>query len=420
MKKYNEKKYRWQGMNSMPVAWMILFIFFTVSGCRKEGNGTSGNEYLVDFEQVNLFFLQSIVTMLSPLESEYPQAQGIKEHAEYSVQIFSITYKTHFKGTEINASGLVCVPLADKKFPVVSFQNGTNTFHNNAPTKNPLNFNYMLLEAMASNGYIILIPDYIGFGVSSGEVHPYYQKESTSSAVIDMIHACNELLQDASVPAKGNLEYYLMGYSQGGWATLSALEQLENSGQQEITVTAASCGAGAYDLMAMSDYVLGLITFPGPLYLPYFVYSEQIFGALTDPLNKFFNMPYAGIIPGLFDGSHSNDEVNASLNDTIARLLTPDMIDNFSTSPDFQTLRDLLTENSVTAWPVNARIRFYHGTGDLNVPPSQSQEIYENFIAAGASAERVAHLDLTGMTHESGVIPWGISTINWFNELEGK
>jgi pimeloyl-ACP methyl ester carboxylesterase len=399
---------------------MTLILLLLISSCKKENSDTINDEFLVDYKQENLFMLQSIVTLFSPLETEYPGAQSIREHATYGVQVFSITYKTHFKGSEINASGLVCIPLASEKFPIISFQNGTNTLHSDAPTADPLNLNYMLLEAMASNGYIILIPDYIGFGASSDQIHPYYQKESTCSSIIDMLHASNELVQKNEIPAKANNEYYLMGYSQGGWASLSTLEQLENSGQTEISVAAASCGAGAYDLMGMSNYVLGLTTFPGPLYLPYFVYSEKVYGALTDPLDKYFNPPYADNIPELFDGTHSNSQVTASLNDTISRLVTPDLIENFSTGSEFQTLRDLLTENSVSAWAVKARLRFYHGTQDLNVPPIQSQAIYDKFISAGADPDRVGHFDLIGLTHETGVIPWGINTINWFNELEGK
>jgi hypothetical protein len=46
--------------------------------------------------------------------------------------------------------------------------------------------------------------------------------------------------------------------------------------------------------------------------------------------------------------------------------------------------------------------------------------IYDDFIASGADPSRVSLLPLEGMTHETGVIPWGINTINWFNELEAK
>jgi pimeloyl-ACP methyl ester carboxylesterase len=398
---------------------MLVLILF-VNGCNKETTNPAINQYLVDFNEENIFLLQSIEAMLAPLEPLYPQATGIKEHASYSVQVFSMNYKTHYKGEEITASGLVCIPLADAKFPVISFQNGTNTYHGNAPTANPLNYNYLLLEAMASNGYIILIPDYIGFGASSDQVHPYYQKETTASTVIDMMHACSELVQDKKVLAKTADRNYLMGYSQGGWATLSVLEELEKGDHPDIKVTAASCGAGAYDLMAMSNYVLALDTFPGPVYLPYFVYSEQVYGALTDQPDKYFNEPYAGRIPGLFDGTHTNGEVNENLNDTISRLLTSDMIQNFASGTEFQDLRNVLTENSVSAWPVVARLQFYHGTIDVNVPPIQSQMIYDNFIATGADPARVSLLPLEGMTHETGIIPWGISTINWFNELEAK
>ena len=399
---------------------LLLVMIFLVNGCNKETTNPSSNQYLVDFKQENILMLQSIEAMLSPLEPLYPEAAGIKDNAAYSVQVFSIKYKTHYKGEEITASGLACIPLSDGKFPVISFQNGTNTFHGNAPTANPLNYNYLLLEAMVSNGYILLIPDYIGFGASADQVHPYYQKETTVSTVIDMMHACSELVQDKKVLAKMADRNYLMGYSQGGWATLSVLEELEKGDHPDIKVSAASCGAGAYDLMAMSNYVLALDTFPGPVYLPYFVYSEQVFGALTDQLDKYFNEPYAGRIPGLFDGSHTNTDVNENLNDTISRLLTADMIQNFATGSEFQDLRNVLTENSVSAWPVEARLQFYHGTMDVNVPPVQSQMIYDNFIAAGADPEKVSLLHLEGKTHETGVIPWGINTINWFNELEGK
>ncbi len=181
---------------------LMLVMILLVNGCNKETTNPASNQYLVDFKEENIFQLQAIETMLAPLEPLYPQAAGIKEHAAYSVQVFSINYKTHYKGEEITASGLVCIPLSDAKFPVISFQNGTNTYHGNAPTANPLNYNYLILEAMASNGYIILIPDYIGFGASSDKVHPYYQKETTASTVIDMMHACSELVQDKKVLAK--------------------------------------------------------------------------------------------------------------------------------------------------------------------------------------------------------------------------
>jgi pimeloyl-ACP methyl ester carboxylesterase len=234
-----------------------------------------------------------------------------------------------------------------------------------------------------------------------------------------MIRAVQELVKEKSIAANTNGTTYLMGYSQGGWATLSVLEALEKS-DHGIVVDAASCGAGAYDLTAMSEWVMALETFPAPHYLPYFVYSEQDYGALADPLTRFFNEPYASRIPELFDGSYENDQVNSQLNDTISVLLTADMRANFKTSADYAPLRNALIKNSVTAWNPNALIRFYHGTADVNVPPEQTTLMASRMLDAGGDPDRVVVLPMEGMNHETGVIPWGIQTINWFNELENK
>jgi hypothetical protein len=209
-----------------------------------------------------------------------------------------------------------------------------------------------------------------------------------------------------------------MGYSQGGWATLSALKNLETNYKTTIPVKATSCGAGAYDMMAMSSYVLGKQVFPGPLYLPYFIYSQQLFGAHSDPLSKFFNEPYTSRIPQLFNGTYSNTQVDEQLNDTIPRLVNNNMITNFSSGAEYATLRSLLVKNSVTAWMPVSKINFYHGSADLNVPPVQSQLMYNSFLSLGVGSEKIQLISLPGADHESGLLPWGLNTINWFNGLK--
>jgi len=211
-----------------------------------------------------------------------------------------------------------------------------------------------------------------------------------------------------------------MGYSQGGWATLSAFDEIENGGETDINIAAVSCGAGAYDLMTMSTYVLGQETFPGPLYLPYFIYSQMDMGLIQDPLEKYFKSPYVEKIPQLFDGSKTNSEVVAELTDQIADLVTDNLRNNFQTGQDFSRLREVLAENSVTAWNTGKKLHFYHGTDDLNIPPEQSLNMYNDFIDAGADPNQVSLFELNGLDHGTGLIPWGILTLNWFNALEDK
>jgi hypothetical protein len=212
---------------------------------------------------------------------------------------------------------------------------------------------------------------------------------------------------------------YLMGYSQGGWATLSALEAIENEATLGINVEAISCGAGAYNLMDVSNYILQLETFPGPLYLPYFIYSHQKYGTLNNPLTKYFQEPYASLIPTLFDGSLSNAEVNAQLNDSISHLLTSDFIEKFDQVDAFVSLKNELTVNSVDAWHTQSLIRFYHGTADQNVPVFESENMYESFLDLGLG-DAVEYFALDGLNHTTGVLPWGVETIKWFNELQNS
>jgi hypothetical protein len=171
-------------------------------------------------------------------------------------------------------------------------------------------------------------------------------------------------------------------------------------------------------MMAMSTYVLTQEVFPGPLYLPYFIYSQQLLGAHTDPLSNFFNEPYASRIPELFNGMYSNTQVDTQLNDTISVLLKSNMITDFGSGADFAQLRSLLIKNSVTAWSPASKINFYHGSADLNVPPVQSQIIYDSFIHLGVGQDKVQLINLPGTDHEFSLLPWGLKTINWFNELK--
>ena len=85
---------------------------------------------------------------------------------EYTVQVYKIEYSTKFQGDDVVASGLVCVPQGDgeEEFPVMTYHNGTNTEHSNAPSENPGNILYKSLQFMASTGFIVAIPDYLGFG----------------------------------------------------------------------------------------------------------------------------------------------------------------------------------------------------------------------------------------------------------------
>jgi pimeloyl-ACP methyl ester carboxylesterase len=239
-------------------------------------------------------------------------------------------------------------------------------------------------------------------------------------AVTDLIDAYGELSSSGEIQATGNDTLYLIGYSQGGGATMSVFEALDNNANSDLIINAVSCGAGAYDLTDMAQYVFNQTTFPIPLYFPYFIYSQKQMGTITGDLGLFFSEPYASAIPGLFDGLHSSSSINESLSENISELFTSQLSTNFAAHADFAQLRSALEENSTDGWNTDTKLRLYHGTADLNVPIQQSEDIYDRFIDAGSDRDKVELVLPDGLNHETALIPWGIATINWLNTLEGK
>ncbi len=408
--------------------WIKKFAFFSVlsiiffsQGCKKDTTVPESDfQYLIQYEKVTSLSKFYITTFYLFQSAEYPEIEQLVENTLYDVDVYRIEYKTSYIDSGISASGVICIPVASEVFPILSFQNGTNTSHSNAPSIAIVNPYFTLLQSLAGNGYILLIPDYIGFGSSENIIHPYYQKETNNSAIIDMIYATREMLDNYNGGATYSTTEYLMGYSQGGWATLSALREIEMNQTVDIIVKAASSGSGAYSLIDVTNDIIQKDSFPGPLYLPYYVYSHQQYETLHDPLGTFFREPYVSLIPDLFSSNYTNNEVNMQLTNSIADLLTQNLIENFNTSNDFLELRNDLEHNSVEAWKLNSLLRLYHGNADENVPFNQSVSMYNDLISAGNEENIVSFFEMEGLNHETAIIPWGINTILWFNELKSN
>lgn len=403
--------------------WIYFFVLFVVaaffSSCEKDKE-ESQYDYLVSSRKIKSITVTQAKSVFYLMSASYPGVQSMIDSALYDIDVYKVVYKTTFKGSEIKASGIICLPDASGNFPMLSFQNGTNTLHSNAPSLNLLNPLFSVLQSMSSFGYIILMTDYLGFGESTQILHPYYHRESNDASVADLIHACDELLISNEVKALDNGQLFLMGYSQGGWATLSALNALEKDQGLTKEIVAASCGAGAYDVTEVAKFIFQLDEYHTPFYLPYFVESHIRNGLLDEQLQKYFNEPYASLIPGLFDGSKSGGTINAQLTDSVPLLITASLRENFETGADFKSLRDELSINNVEAWPSGTKLMFFHGETDDDVPSFESHHIYDAFIRQGLSPSQVQLITIDSLNHDTGLIPWGISTITWFNELKSS
>jgi len=374
------------------------------------------NEYLVSKSSVGVHSLSEINTIIAIVSSQYPDLASISDKFTAPIEVYSITYNTTFKGESKVASGLVCVPNIPGTYPMMSFQNGTNTLHSAAPSVDPNSDLFTLLSYMSSTGFIITIPDYLGFGASDDMFHPYLDKESTVQSVIDMMRAAKELITEIDGVELNN-DLYITGYSQGGWSTMQLQKAIETSYSSEFNLKASACGGGPYNLVAITDNVLSETTYPMPYFLAYIMNSYS--NLETDiPIDSVFNEPYAERIPNLFDGSLDGSQINAQLTTVVADLFTPNYIENWNKTGIFESLYSMLESNSISGYNTQIPTMLIHGSADTFVPPFTSQNIYNEFIAAGVSTSLVQHVVLDGLDHTEAVVPAELQAIIWFLQLK--
>ena len=174
----------------------------------------------------------------------------------YDVTSYRLTYMTTDKnGMPVKASGLVSVPIKTVVVasPVLSYQHAT-TFHDDqAPSRKVEAVEPPLV--LASLGYIVVSPDYVGFGASKGVEHPYLTATPAARAVIDMLAAAQKWRLREGVADNGQL--FLVGYSEGGYATIAAHRALQATNSSHLRQLVSSIpGAGPYHVGVTLDMQL--------------------------------------------------------------------------------------------------------------------------------------------------------------------
>lgn len=324
--------------------------------------------------------------------------------SQYSVEVSKITYMADYQGDSIEASAMLMVPIADKPVPTISFQHGTIASDAEAPTNlAQTNVQIVLLNLLATTGVTVVVPDFIGFGSSVDVMHPYYVEDLTATSIVNAIYASRKVAEEAE--AELNNELYLAGYSQGGYATMTAHKYYEVSGMDFYELQASFPSSGGYDIKSFQEYFWGLETYDNPFFLAFVANAYKVTYDWEQSLGIMFQEPYATNIPSYFDGSKSGGQINDLLTTTIADLLQADILANVD-DEQYSFLVDALVDNSPIDFVPQIPMHMFHGDADVTVPYQNSLEVYDHFIANGASAEVVTFTTLEGGTHYTGFAPY--------------
>ncbi len=145
---------------------------------------------------------------------------------DYDVEISTIEYVTQDRGQLTTATAFVAAPVPkegqEQHFKTLVYLHGTSGFSDGCGPSNDED-TLLLSAAIASTGYVIVGPDYLGMksiGDPSPNVHPYLVGESVAMSSIDAVRAVGKmgLFEDSGTCAEPEL--LLLGGSQGGHAAL--------------------------------------------------------------------------------------------------------------------------------------------------------------------------------------------------------
>ncbi len=304
--------------------------------------------------------------------------------AKYAVSSTRLTYETlDSDGRQVTASGLVSVPVkaAGNRSPIISYQHGTIFNDAEAPSNNVVAGEPPIV--MASLGYIVVAPDYVGYGASKGTPHPYLKSAPTASAVIDLLTAAALWRQREGIADNGQL--FLVGYSEGGYATMAAHRALQaGDSLHKPTLVGSVPGAGPYNLGITLGVLIDRLRDDNP-----------VLGALINP----------GFLRHL--GSTVRDEVRRQL----VKALIPDDADVvFDTRFIDLLLADdaaaLERDYNVDDWTPATPLRMFHGRDDRTVPYTASTHALQTMLARGASTATLTDCASTPAGHQECVPPY--------------
>lgn len=231
-------------------------------------------------------------------------------------------------------------------------------------------------SVLTMKGYAVIMPDYVGYGLSRDEVHPYLHWRSAAQTAVDLLNCIPDLLAyyGYSYPT----DVVIDGYSQGGAVALGVarqLEEMEYQGGIDWTIRKLYAGAGPYDPAATYDYCVSRDTMGIPAAIPLIVMG------LNDAYDMGLKIEDVFMEPLL----SNYDEWVASKTMTVSRinelmgsvvmseLMTPEALD--PTHSIAETLYEMLLRNSNVGYDLQSPAYFLHSVDDEVVPLVNSENL---------------------------------------------
>ena len=313
---------------------------------------------------------------------EHSHKQLVKTN--FSSKVFIRMMKTLYRNTKTHMVGLRCAYWSQTPQGDSLLVSGKIYLPKNRQLKGILLANHYTIATdmeapsnmfqadciYAMKDYAVVMPDYVGYGLSREEIHPYLHWRSAAQTAIDLLNCMPALLDHYGYSYPTDIT--IVGYSQGAAVALGVARMIEEASATNTpfpwTIRKLYAGAGPYDPAATYDYCVEHDSIGIPGAVPMIVMGMSDAYDLNFQLQDFFHEPLL---------SHYHEWV-ASKQYTVGQighmmgsgrmstLMRAEVLDKHNALA--QQLYNALHDNSNVGYPLQAPAFFLHSTDDAVVP----------------------------------------------------
>ncbi len=343
---------------------------------------------------------------LQKIAADFPGKIAVQQ----DVVLYRVTYWTVYKGKPTKASGLLGVPknLAKPK-GVMVYLHGTNNTRALSPSQPNRADGNSEAAIFGGNGYLVVLPDYIGQGISQ-DPHPYIITKPLVDDAVDMLKAVRQVAKDRTLDWSPNL--FMMGFSQGGQVVAGLHRELDRRPLDGYRLKGSVAVAGPYELRKTS--LPKALENECPKCAGYLAWGAWAYSSYYGhDLREALKPAYVDAVPKLFDGSKTVWQIGAALPANPEHMFQPRFLNAMRTNGDNWFTRGM-DRNETYRWVPVAPIRLYHGAADVDVTPEASKAFFDYAKPRGGN---VSLHSLDKIDHMGSILVASTAAFNWFEEM---
>ncbi|MFA6651432.1 MAG: alpha/beta hydrolase [Bacteroidales bacterium] len=299
------------------------------------------------------------------------------------VRSTAISYTTKDpNGSPILASGLIMRPEGRKSKGVLHFFPSAKIDKNKAGSELMLTFEGLL----SFFGYTVIVPDLVGYGISSYAEYPFLFSDNTGLVAYDMHLATAEYFRSQGIPFSKKVT--IGGYSMGGMGVVSLHRHIEKYDEAGIVVEHSYPGGGVYDLGMAVDVLAQTkyCTFP---FVPYMYVAMDYWYELGLHYEDVFIDPLLSNMDDWLSRKYLAHEMREFIGADLTTYMHPDFFTDEKNESLNKVDSCLRLHSVIEGWVPRAPMTIIHTEDDTMAPFQTAECMYETFKHNGGNVNLI-------------------------------